>query len=485
LDLGSSQATICTWFNPASFVQPNQFIVARMNTVGTRTDYALVLVNSSAVGYGYDDPSTASEAITAWQVSQMNTGNWHYFCVVLNSSTMVIGYYDGAILGAATSSHNSQESSNVYLGDGITARYESISESNLYNFNGTLDELKIWNRSLSSDEIYEQYASNLQKFNSTQWYLQVNQSKNATAGLDLGTYTYKAYAIDFSGGANSTETRSVSIEQLDTTYPQFSSYWDNNASLVGSGTARFNVTLANTNGTVILTINGTNYTASNNSGSANVFNVTTTLSNAGVYNYTWKSYGNGTSANYNVSETRSYTVNATVADAIYPIFSSYSDNNGSLVNSGTARFNVTLANTNGTVWLEINGQNITATNNSGSSTRFNVTSTFSFGGTYSYKWHSWGNGTNHNYNVSNTQSYTVNGTSTCSYSSGNWSINIADNCIINNNNLGSNTLIIGGTCGTLTINGTVTAKQIYRTPSSFNGCFQILIKPGGMLLAKP
>jgi PGF-pre-PGF domain-containing protein len=102
----------------------------------------------------------------------------------------------------------------------------------------------------------------------------------------------------------------------DSSYPIFSSYWDNNGSLLDSGIARFNVTLLNTNGTVILTLNGTNYTSSNNSGDSARFNVSVSLLNAGVYNYTWKSYGNGTDNNYNVSETRSYTVNA--SDSTFP-----------------------------------------------------------------------------------------------------------------------------------------------------------------------
>jgi PGF-pre-PGF domain-containing protein len=194
----------------------------------------------------------------------------------------------------------------------------------------------------------------------------------------------------------------------DSVYPQFSSYWDNNASLIDSGTGLFNVTLANTNGTVILTFNNQNYTASNVSGSATRFNVSIASLTSGTYTYNWSSYGNGTSHNYNVSNVKTYTVNS--SDTSYPIFSTYWDNNGTLTGSGTGLFNVTLANTNGTVLLEINGVNVTAKNNSGSATRFNVSYSFSSSGTYVYKWYSWGNGTLFNYNVSNLKNYTVNAT---------------------------------------------------------------------------
>jgi hypothetical protein len=52
---------------------------------------------------------------------------------------------------------------------------------------------------------------NLRKFNSTQWYLYVNQSLNSTTGLENGNYTYFASAKDNDTNENVTETRSVTI----------------------------------------------------------------------------------------------------------------------------------------------------------------------------------------------------------------------------------------------------------------------------------
>jgi surface protein len=73
----------------------------------------------------------------------------------------------------------------------------------------------------------------------------------------------------------------------------------------------------------------------------------------------------------------------------------------------------------------------------------------------------------------------------CTYSgSGNWVIRIEDNCTIGDNDIGANVLQVNGTCGTLTVNGTTLAKQIFRTPVSYNGCFQIIVKPGGTLGVK-
>jgi PGF-pre-PGF domain-containing protein len=133
----------------------------------------------------------------------------------------------------------------------------------------------------------------------------------------------------------------------DMVYPQFSNYWDNNGSLIDSGTASLNVTVSQTNGSVILNFGGQNFAATNNSGNPTVFNVSFPVPSGGVYTYYWKSYGNGTSNNYNRSENRKYTVNISsnsssdttspVIQIIYPV------NNSNLTSSSTVffSFNVT------------------------------------------------------------------------------------------------------------------------------------------------
>ena len=80
-----------------------------------------------------------------------------------------------------------------------------------YWFNGSIDELRVWNRNLSTDEVQQQYFSNLNKYDTDKWLLYVNQSKNSTAGLDNGTYTYQAFAEDLAGNSNQTEERTINI----------------------------------------------------------------------------------------------------------------------------------------------------------------------------------------------------------------------------------------------------------------------------------
>jgi len=103
-----------------------------------------------------------------------------------------------------------------------------------------------------------------------------------------------------------------------------------------------------------------------------------------------------------------------VVDEVYPIFSSPWDNNGTLENSGTGLFNITVTSTNGTVLLDINNTNQTATNLTAS--LFNASYSFTHAGTYTYRWCSWGNGTDSNFNCSEDYSYTVNSTENYLYS---------------------------------------------------------------------
>lgn len=85
--------------------------------------------------------------------------------------------------------------------------------------------------------------------------------------------------------------------------------------------------------------------------------------------------------------------------------SNFSDNSNTLINNGTAVINATVINTNGTVYLQFNGFNYTATNLSSSS--FTVNISLAQAGLYIYKWYAYGTGVNATLAFSNTFSYYV------------------------------------------------------------------------------
>jgi len=180
--------------------------------------------------------------------------NFNMHTVIYNG-TDSFWYLNGTLLGSKTMALTTTQTP-IYL-----ANNPDLSQGLI----GSVDELGIWNRTLSQAEITDLY--------------------NEGDGIFYPT------------------------GEADTEYPQFSTYWDDNTTLEGSGIGHFNVTVESTNGTVLLEINNTNITATNFT--SNVYNVSYTFIGSGVYPYKWHSFGNGTNENYNGSELRSYTVNIT------------------------------------------------------------------------------------------------------------------------------------------------------------------------------
>jgi hypothetical protein len=216
-----------------------------------------------------------------------------------------------------------------------------------------------------------------------------------------GRYNITIIANDTSGNVNNTETSWFSVN--DVTPPQITILSPANQTYAVSS-INFSV-LSNENlSACLLTLNNwlTNYTMQ-----VNISKTGSNYTNSSIADgsYTAKFWCNDTSNNINNTQQVTFSINTTVQpDTTYPVFSNFSDNNGSLVNFGRGIFNVTVQNTNGTVWLEINNVNITATN---TSNRYNVSYNFVSAGVYAYRWWAYGNGTSHLLNNSDTRYYTV------------------------------------------------------------------------------
>lgn len=80
------------------------------------------------------------------------------------------------------------------------------------------------------------------------------------------------------------------------------------------------------------------------------------------------------------------------------------------------------------------------------------------------------------------------GADTCTYSSGDWTIDLADNCIIDDTQDASGqTVYVTGDAGTLTIDngGTIICQAFHYTPDDFDGDTYVLTKTGGKLSVEP
>lgn len=351
--------------------------------------------------------------------NSVNSNEWTHIIGTWQAGSRAKVYVNG-ILSSGSSSGTLRSGTLAYGNDNLTIGGRPATSPTWLSldFNGTIDEVKIWNKSLSETEIYEVYVSSIDKINLTSYTLFVNQSKNATAGLTNGTYSYRLYAHNISNYLDDSGEICVAVgdgfsceeEPPDIEYPIFYNYWDNNATLTSSGLGKFNITVNNTNGTVILNINGQTILATNLTN--NIYNASYNFSSSGIYIYNWTAYGNGTSHNINISQNRYYTVNSSpVSDTSYPIFSNNINNplNSSIwTSNGNYQFNITIVNTNGTAGIQFNNINYSLTNTSSNYSK--IFSSLS-AGTIGYYYWAYGNGTDKLYNKTQTYSYQLNKTS--------------------------------------------------------------------------
>lgn len=89
-----------------------------------------------------------------WSMSPaINDGNWHHFVLARNGQAITL-YIDGVSKGGGTlvGSQNSSVSYNTIGGYGSNTGQ---------NFNGTLDEVVIWNKTLNSTEVTARYNSGI------------------------------------------------------------------------------------------------------------------------------------------------------------------------------------------------------------------------------------------------------------------------------------------------------------------------------------
>ena len=164
----------------------------------------------------YNTLGTDFEGNTANDNLALNT--WYHIGMVINDETKQMeGYINGVKVSNVSFTGTLESTTNAVVEIGRT--YSSD-----YCFAGMIDEIRLWNRTLSEAEIYQSYVSNLNKHSTTEWYLYVNQSQNATTGLSNSTYTYFTSAKDDLGGETVLGTRTINVGSVPPPVPEFSDY---------------------------------------------------------------------------------------------------------------------------------------------------------------------------------------------------------------------------------------------------------------------
>ncbi len=210
---GSKSISYGAWVN-VNPITADQLVVAKHidNPADqTYSTYALALKYTGNARCSVQNAGMG--AYPYWDsVSTVSSGSWHnIFCswnrTYGNASDMIM-YIDGVSVPTVytangySNAYTLQDTNDMALiGCKYTTSYVNI-------VNGSIDEVRIWNRSLSADEIKQLYYSNLNKYDGDKWSFYSNQQNLANGA----TYTYQGYANDYYNGWNSTETRNISIQ---------------------------------------------------------------------------------------------------------------------------------------------------------------------------------------------------------------------------------------------------------------------------------
>jgi hypothetical protein len=193
--MGTNNWTITAWVKMITPAQDDNTIIEKGATASTTEGYWLYYIspterlvfniNNGTSGYGISALSNTGLSI--------NDSAWHLVAVTADRGGDATFYLDGNPVGT----HDITS----FEGQDITNPSRSIRISSTSNtWNGTIDELRVYNRLLSPEEINASYNNGLYRL------------YNNFTELDEGFYNYTAYAIDEAGNLNITDVRNVTLE---------------------------------------------------------------------------------------------------------------------------------------------------------------------------------------------------------------------------------------------------------------------------------
>jgi len=183
--------TLEAWVNV--YQHGNNVILAKNDS------YALMLTPDGTVQFWIKNSEGGKFSITT--VDALSIGQWYLLTAEYSSGGLSI-FINGAESSRMSSIltyglYNSGQ--NVTIGAPMRDGVADLTRS----FRGRIDEVRIWNRDLSADEIHSGY-------NSTYYGI----SRNFSTGIVNGTYMYSAYVQDVSGAVNSVSAENVTVDTV-------------------------------------------------------------------------------------------------------------------------------------------------------------------------------------------------------------------------------------------------------------------------------
>ena len=186
--VNAGMVTVSVWYKPRPSSQTMQALFENRDSWSSG-EYGLYAWDSGNIFFqAYPIECDADPSYTK------TDDLWHHLVGEHNGSIIRI-FLDGVQIKNCSGTISSGTQTTSYLGAWNGDRY----------FNGSMDELRVYSRYLSDQEIWMQYQSEFQKYNSTTYLFYAN-----VTNLSLGTYTYYGWANDTSGNSAYTNTYTAS-----------------------------------------------------------------------------------------------------------------------------------------------------------------------------------------------------------------------------------------------------------------------------------
>ena len=171
----TDEITISAWINALSTSWT--YVVAKNDGGCDNSAYGLIITDIGAPRLLIWDSGMFGADYTGGAL--VSTGVWHFVIGTYDGSN-IITYLDGnEVKNIAHVGSIDLSPIDCFVGKREEAQF----------FNGSIEEVRIYNRALTSAEIRQSYLSSLRKFNKSQWYFETNQTD-----LTDGEYNYQAFA---------------------------------------------------------------------------------------------------------------------------------------------------------------------------------------------------------------------------------------------------------------------------------------------------
>jgi len=179
--------TISLWINKNVDVSWAGIVTKANPTTSIDYSYTLRADNGGKIQWSVEN---LTALVTITSPNAIATGGWHQITAAANFTNETRMYIDGALVGVAGIRGSLNGSVFPTL---IGGAYNYVTRT----LNGSIDEVRIWNRTLTAAEISASYNAELGRY-----YANITN-------LALGTYSYYAWGNTTDGVSNFTETRTL------------------------------------------------------------------------------------------------------------------------------------------------------------------------------------------------------------------------------------------------------------------------------------